>query len=129
MLAHPAASQDPPVPGAVARQCRAIRTRTRPGAAHGSDTPDRRALRPGRGARLGGVVGATVGNRTADREDRTVATIVGAIARAVIGNWIGRKLDEADRACIGHALELGKAGQRVLWTNKSSGVQYELIPG
>src|SRR5690606_868600 len=41
MLAHPAASQDPPVPGAAARQCRAVRTRTRPGAAHGSDTPDR----------------------------------------------------------------------------------------
>src|SRR5690554_3208352 len=51
MLAHPAASQDPPVPGAAARQCRAVRTRTRPGAAHGSDTPDRPALRPGRGAR------------------------------------------------------------------------------
>ncbi|HEX6995510.1 MAG TPA: TauD/TfdA family dioxygenase [Gammaproteobacteria bacterium] len=28
MLAHPAASQDPPVPGAAARQCRAVRTST-----------------------------------------------------------------------------------------------------
>jgi surface antigen len=78
---------------------------------------------------LGGVVGATVGNRTADPEDRTVATIIGAAAGALIGNWIGRKLDEADRGCIGHALELGKAGQRVLWTNDSTGVQYELLPG
>ena len=78
---------------------------------------------------LGGVVGATVGNRTADPEDRTIATIIGAVAGAVIGNWIGRKLDEADRACIGHALELGESGQRVLWTNDSTGVEYELVPG
>lgn len=78
---------------------------------------------------LGGVVGAAVGSRTAEPEDRTVATIIGAVAGAVIGNWIGRKLDDLDRACIGHALELGKSGQRVLWTNESTGVEYELVPG
>lgn len=78
---------------------------------------------------LGGVVGAAVGSRTADPEDRTVATIIGAVAGAVIGNWIGRKLDDSDRACIGHALELGKSGERVLWTNESTGVDYELVPG
>lgn len=78
---------------------------------------------------LGGVIGATVGNRTADPEDRTVATIIGAAAGALLGNWIGRKLDDADRGCIGHALELGKPGQRIQWTNDSTGVQYELVPG
>ena len=78
---------------------------------------------------LGGVVGAAVGSRTAEPEDRTVATIIGAVAGAVIGNWIGRKLDDLDRACIGHALELGKSGERVLWTNESTGVDYELVPG
>src|SRR5690606_24819253 len=31
------------------QQCRAVRTTTRPGAAHGPDTPDRPALRPGFG--------------------------------------------------------------------------------
>lgn len=78
---------------------------------------------------LGGVVGAAVGSRTADPEDRTIATIIGAAAGALIGNWIGRRLDDADRACIGHALELGESGQRVLWKNEATGVQYELVPG
>jgi surface antigen len=78
---------------------------------------------------LGSVVGAVVGSRTAEPEDRTVATIIGAAAGALIGNWIGRKLDDADRGCIGHVLEVGKSGQRVLWTNESTGVRYELVPG
>jgi surface antigen len=78
---------------------------------------------------LGGVVGAVVGSRTAEREDRAVATVIGAVAGALIGNWIGRKLDEADRGCVGHALEVGKPGQRVTWTNETSGVRYEMVPG
>jgi surface antigen len=74
---------------------------------------------------LGGVVGAVVGSRTAKPEDRTVATIIGAAAGALIGH----KLDEADRACVGHALEIGDPGQRVAWTNESTGVHYEMVPG
>lgn len=78
---------------------------------------------------VGGVIGAVVGNRTSSDEDRTVATIAGAVVGAVIGKWIGRELDEADRACMGHALEVGSAGQRVTWTNNTTGVRYELVPG
>lgn len=78
---------------------------------------------------IGGVVGAVVGSRTSSEEDRAVATIVGAVAGAFIGNWIGRELDGADRACAGHALEVGKAGQRVAWSNDETGVRYELVPG
>jgi len=78
---------------------------------------------------MGGVVGAVIGSRTSTSENRTVATIVGAAAGALIGKWIGRQLDEADRGCIGHALEVGKSGQQVLWTNDTTGVHYQMEPG
>src|SRR5690606_14855560 len=69
----------PAVPGAAARQCRAVRTTTRPGAAHGSDTPDR----PGAGIENGAlalalaalrlVVVAALHRSRAEREDRDAA--------------------------------------------------------
>ena len=54
MPTHPAASQDPPVPVqwlGRRRGCRGVRAIDRPRAARNSDAPNRRALRPGRGAR------------------------------------------------------------------------------
>lgn len=80
------------------------------------------------GAVLGGVVGGVIGNQVADRPDRTVATILGAAAGALLGAKIGRDMDERDRACMGQALELGASGQRVRWTNESTGRRYELVP-
>jgi surface antigen len=77
---------------------------------------------------LGGVVGAVVGSRTSTDENRTVATITGAVVGAVIGKWIGRELDEADRACVGHSLEIGAAGQPITWANETTGVRYEIVP-
>lgn len=76
---------------------------------------------------LGGVAGAVIGNRVSDPGDRAVATIVGALAGALIGNRIGEKLDQSDQACVGHALELGQSGQPVSWTNGST--TYRMIPG
>lgn len=77
---------------------------------------------------VGGVVGGAIANRVAD-EHRTVATIVGVAAGALIGHKIGRELDERDRACFGHALEIGQRGRRVVWTNDATDVRYELVPG
>ncbi|MBN1240085.1 MAG: glycine zipper 2TM domain-containing protein, partial [Gammaproteobacteria bacterium] len=77
---------------------------------------------------VGGVVGGAIASRVAE-ENRAVATILGAAAGAFVGNRIGRKLDEADRSCIGHALEIGEQGRPVIWTNDSTGVRYELSPG
>jgi surface antigen len=77
---------------------------------------------------VGGVVGGVVASRVAD-ENRTVATLIGIAAGALIGNRIGRWLDDRDRNCIGHALEIGQAGRTVVWTNESTGVRYELEPG
>jgi surface antigen len=78
---------------------------------------------------IGGVVGAAIGSRVSEPDNRTIATIIGAAAGAFIGNRIGHKLDEADRGCFGHALEVGTSGQRVTWTNESTGVRYEMTPG
>lgn len=78
---------------------------------------------------LGGVIGGAIGSKVADRDSRTVAIIVGAATGALIGNKIGRELDEADRSCIGHALEVGKPGQVVTWVNQETGVEYQMALG
>jgi surface antigen len=80
------------------------------------------------GAVLGGVAGGVVGREVADRDDRVVGTIVGAALGALIGAKVGRELDEKDRACIGHALEIGIDGRAVTWSNSVTGVRYELVP-
>jgi len=86
---------------------------------------DRRAI----ATALGGITGAFIANRVADDDNRTVATLIGAAAGALIGNRIGRNIDKADEACIGHALDLGDAGQPVRWTNEDTAVDYQVVPG
>jgi surface antigen len=78
---------------------------------------------------IGGVVGGVVGSKVSSPENRTVATIVGVIVGAAIGNKVGKELDEADRGCFGHTLEVGMSGQRVAWANDAMGVRYEMTPG
>ncbi|HPF25942.1 MAG TPA: glycine zipper 2TM domain-containing protein [Steroidobacteraceae bacterium] len=81
------------------------------------------------GAVLGGVVGGVIGNDIGGRDNRVVATILGAAAGALIGARIGRSMDNRDRACWGHALELGTTGRPVQWINETDGRRYELTPG
>jgi surface antigen len=80
------------------------------------------------GAVLGGAIGGVIANRNSD-EHRVVATILGAAAGALIGAKIGRELDDGDRGCVGHVLELGEPGRRVIWANSRTGVSYALVPG
>ena len=68
---------------------------------------------------------ATVKRTFAESE----VALANAAAGALIGHKIGHELDEADRGCFGHALEIGAVGQRVVWTNESTHVRYELSPG
>jgi len=81
------------------------------------------------GAVLGGVAGGVVGSKVSSAENRTVGTIIGAVAGALIGARIGRELDEGDRGCFGHALEIARPGDRVSWENRTTGVSYTLVPG
>ena len=67
------------------------------------------------GAVIGGVTGAVIGSQVADREDRVVGMVVGGVLGAVLGHAIGDSMDDRDRACMGHALELGRPGVPVEW--------------
>jgi surface antigen len=81
------------------------------------------------GAVLGGVAGGVVGSKVASPENRVVGIIIGAAAGALIGSRIGRELDEGDRGCFGHVLEIAAPGNRVVWQNRETGVSYSLVPG
>ncbi len=85
---------------------------------------DRKAI----GTVVGGIVGGVIGSRVGEGDNRTVAIIVGSVLGAAIGRHIGREIDESDRACIGHALELAKPGQSVRWLNDATGVTYVVTP-
>lgn len=60
-------------------------------------------------------------------DTRPVAIVLGSTKAALINASVRRDLDEADRACIGHTLELGENGRTVRW--RSDGVNYTLTPG
>jgi len=81
------------------------------------------------GAVVGGVIGGVIGKQASSEENRTVAVIIGAAVGALLGSRIGKALDDADRGCFGHVLEIGAAGKPVKWSNPSSGVSYTLVPG
>jgi surface antigen len=80
------------------------------------------------GAVLGGVTGAVIGSRASDPQDRPVAIILATTIGALIGAKIGEEIDNGDRACMGHALELASERKTVVWTNGSTGVTYRLTP-
>jgi surface antigen len=80
------------------------------------------------GTVLGAVAGGAIGSQIGDGSGRAVAIVVGTVLGAVIGREIGKDLDERDRACVGHALELVKDGGSVRWTNEITRVTYQLKP-
>ena len=80
------------------------------------------------GAVLGGAVGGAVGSTIGKGDTRTVAIVVGTVLGTVIGYEVGRDIDERDRGCFGHSLELAKNGQTVRWTNPDAGLAYALTP-
>ena len=80
------------------------------------------------GTVIGAVVGGAIGSKVGEGSNRTVAIIVGSVLGAAVGREIGRDLDERDRACVGHSLELIKLGQKVRWSNEQTRVSYLLTP-
>lgn len=96
---------------------------------HDYDISSGRCNRDAIGAVLGGATGAVIGSHIGDGDGRTVAMIVGTALGALVGSRIGRELDEGDRACVGHALEIGTTGRNVVWQNPAAGVSYTLMPG
>jgi len=80
------------------------------------------------GAVLGGIAGGAIGSQVGKGENRQIAIVLGTIAGAVIGAEIGRDMDETDRACIGHALELAGDKKRVTWKAANGKATYLLTP-
>ena len=80
------------------------------------------------GAVLGGVAGGVVGAEVAKDGQLAVAVALGTVIGAAIGAEIGRRMDQADRSCVGHALELSETGRTVTWTNPNTAVSYRLTP-
>jgi len=78
------------------------------------------------GAVIGGVTGAVIGGQVAGRDDRVVGMVVGGVLGAVVGHAIGDSMDDRDRACMGHALELGRPGVPVEW--RHDGHHYHFTP-
>jgi surface antigen len=89
---------------------------------------DGRCNREAVGAVLGGAVGGAIGSQVVKGEGRAVAIVVGSVLGAMIGAQIGRQLEEADRGCIGHALELAADGRPVTWVNPQTGLSYAVTP-
>ncbi len=67
-----------------------------------------------------------IGGQVAGRDDRVVGMVVGGVLGAVVGHAIGDSMDDRDRACMGHALELGRPGVPVVW--RSTGHDYPFTP-
>jgi surface antigen len=80
------------------------------------------------GALLGGIAGAAIGAEAGKDGGRAVAVAIGTVIGAAIGAEIGHRMDNADRACTGHALELASPGRSVTWRNPASGITYQLTP-
>ncbi|MCB1960896.1 MAG: glycine zipper 2TM domain-containing protein [Rhodocyclaceae bacterium] len=80
------------------------------------------------GAVVGGVIGGVVGSNVGRGDGRRIATVLGTVLGAVVGAEIARDIDDVDRACLGHALELSEDRHRVAWTNPQSGADYLLDP-
>ena len=80
------------------------------------------------GAALGAAVGGAIGAAASDGDDRLIAILAGAAIGAVIGREIGDRMDDRDRACFGHSLELLEDGRRVDWNGASRGIAYTLVP-
>ena len=80
------------------------------------------------GAALGAVVGGAIGAAVSNDEDRLIAVLAGATIGAIIGHEIGDDMDDRDRACFGHSLELLEDGRYVLWDGARDGMHYRLTP-
>ena len=76
----------------------------------------------------GAVGGAVIANRSSTPANRDIATIFGAIAGGIIGSAVGSAIDNGDRACIGHSLELVPVGHPVYWNNPRSHVAWRVVP-
>jgi surface antigen len=102
-----------------------------PGASGGDGTfgiPDGTCNKRAIGAVLGGAIGGVIGAQVGDGASRNIAILVGAAAGTLIGQHIGRTMDEADRACIGEVLEKAGDNRTVAWSSDDGSTTYRVTP-
>jgi surface antigen len=76
---------------------------------------------------LGAATGAVVGSQVVDDDDKALGIIGGLIVGGVVGGLIGKAMDNADEACMGHALEYAADGAPVHWRDPN-GYDYNVVP-
>jgi surface antigen len=80
------------------------------------------------GAGLGGLAGSQIGRGSGN----LAATGAGVLLGALLGSTAGKSLDRADRTyaerTTHNALETGRSGQPVAWTNPDTGHSGTIIP-
>lgn len=72
------------------------------------------------------ALAGAVGSQAASGGDRAVAIVLGGLLGGVVGNEIGRRIDDADRRCLGRALEHAEPGVEVGWTGPESELRHDL---
>lgn len=77
---------------------------------------------------MGGAIGGVIGAQIGDGASRNIAILVGAAAGTLIGSHIGRQMDEADRACVGEALEKAGDNRTVAWASNDGSTTYRVTP-
>ena len=76
------------------------------------------------GAVAGGLLGSVVGGGTG----QVIAVGVGALAGALLGEDIGRSMDETDHSRIHDAMDNNVTSQPAHWTNEATGGEYMVVP-
>lgn len=102
-----------------------------PGASGGDGglgIPEGTCNRKAIGAIMGGAIGGVIGAQVGEGAGRRIAMLVGAAAGALIGSHIGRQMDEADRACVGEALEKARDNSTVAWASSDGTTTYRVTP-
>jgi surface antigen len=74
------------------------------------------------------VIGGVVGVRAGDDNNRPIAILLGSVVGAVIGANIGKSVEDADKACMAHSLELANDNRPVSWNNPNTGAHYVVTP-
>jgi surface antigen len=90
--------------------------------------PDGTCNKRAMGAVLGGAIGGVIGAQMGDGASRNIAILVGAAAGTLIGSHIGKTMDEADRACVGEALEKAGDNRTVAWASDDGSTAYRVTP-
>lgn len=80
------------------------------------------------GGLIGGIAGGLICSDVGKGRGNTAAVALCAVAGAMIGQEIGRYMDEADRRNTGAALEGARTGQSYKWTNPDTNTSYDVKP-